>query len=84
MNIQKPYYLKNYLKDRAEQFISLLELTKENDNVALQLIKERYNNKCVIVQKRFRILMNLPAIIKESVSNLRELIDSKNMDIEFK
>jgi hypothetical protein len=77
-DIQKLYYLKNCLKGKTDQIINSLELTEENYNVALELIKEHYDNKCVIVQKHVRTIMNIPAIVKESVSDLRELIDSMN------
>jgi hypothetical protein len=75
-NIQKLYYLINCLKRRAEQIIDSLVLTDGNYNIDLQLEKEHYDNKYVIVKKHIRTLMNLPAIVKESASNSRELIDS--------
>jgi hypothetical protein len=51
-DIQKLYCLKNCLKGKAEQIINSLVLTEENYNVALELIKEGYDNKCVIVLTR--------------------------------
>ena len=73
--IQKLYYLKNCLKEETEEIISSLELTEGNYKVALQLLKDRYDNKRVIIQKHVRTLMTLG---KESASNLRKFIDSIN------
>ena len=76
--IQKLYYLKNCLKKEAEEMISSLELTGENYEVALQLLKDRYDNKRVIIQKHVRTLMDLPTLGKESAPELRKFIDSIN------
>ena len=76
--IQKLYYLKSCLKEGAEQIIGSLELTDENYTVALPLLKDRYDNKRVIIQTHVRDLMDLPTIGKESASELRKLIDTMN------
>jgi hypothetical protein len=70
--------MERLIKGRAEQVIHSLKLADENYNVVLQLIKECCNNKCVIVQKHVRTLINLPTIVKESASVLREPIYSMN------
>ncbi|XP_063989072.1 uncharacterized protein LOC135168624 [Diachasmimorpha longicaudata] len=79
--IQKLYYLKSCLKEEAEEIISSLELTEENYEVALQLLKDRYDNKRVIIQKHVRALMDLPTIGKESALELRKFIDAMSMHL---
>ena len=79
--IQKIYYLKSCLKEEAEQIIGSLELTDENYTVALQLFKDRYDNKRVIIQKHVRALIDLPTIGKESASELRKFIDTMNIHL---
>lgn len=75
---QKLYYLKDCLKDEAEDIISSFELTEANYEVALELLKAPYDNKRLIIQKHVHALMDLPIVGKESASDLRKFIDSVN------
>ncbi|XP_063981076.1 uncharacterized protein LOC135164549 [Diachasmimorpha longicaudata] len=82
----KEYYVvhieeESCLKEEAEEIISSLELTEENYEVALQLLKDRYDNKRVIIQKHVRALMDLPTIGKESALELRKFIDAMSMHL---
>ena len=50
----------NSLKETASEVISGLELTQENYNIAINLLKERYGKKQVMIKAHFAKLMNLP------------------------
>lgn len=40
------------------------------------MIKDRYDNKCIIIQSHIRKLFELPNVVKNSASQLRNLVDS--------
>ena len=59
-DIDKFDYLKPKLKGTASEVISGLELTQENYNIAINLLKERYGKKQIMIKAHFAKLMNLP------------------------
>lgn len=77
-DIQKFYYLKSCLKDKAESVIASLEITKDNYPIAWNLLKERFQNEKLIIHSHIRTLFELPSIQKESYEHLRKLIDEVN------
>lgn len=81
--IQKFYYLKSSLRNDAESLVQSLEITNENYPLAWGLLKERYENKKLIVRKHVQALFDIPKVEKESASSLRNLIDctSKNLRV---
>ena len=58
-DIDKFNYLKAQFKGTASEVISGLELTQENYNIAINLLKERYGNKQIMIKAHFAKLMNL-------------------------
>lgn len=73
--IQKFYYLKSYLKGDASQLLHSLELTDDNYDVAINLLKERYENKKMLIHNHMKNIVDLPPINKESYVALRKCID---------
>ena len=59
-DIAKFNYLKPQLKGTASEVISGSELTQENYNIAINLLKERYGKKQIMIKDHFAKLMNLP------------------------
>lgn len=72
-NVQKFHYLQDTLKDSAAEVIEGLELTDANYDVAWSLLKERFQNKKLIINSHMQQLFNLSSISKASASALRQL-----------
>lgn len=73
--VQKFHYLKAALKGEAAEAIESLEITGANYRDAWYRLKERYDNERVAVQKHIEAIFELPALRKESGSDLRNLLD---------
>ena len=74
-DVEKFNYLKAQLKGIASEVISGLELTQENDNIAINLLKERYGKKQIMIKAHFTKLMNLPMATYKTTS-LRTFYDT--------
>ena len=62
--VDKFRYLKNCLKDDAKQIIAQMEITADNYEIAYQMIRDRYENKALIVESHVTKLFNTtPAMI---------------------
>lgn len=75
-NIQKLHFLRSYLKRNALKIIDNLETIDTNYNISWDLLKNRFNNPRIIVQNHMSSLFDLPIIMKESASSLRNMLDS--------
>lgn len=75
-NIQKFQYLRGSLKNDALQVIQSLETTEDNYPIAWNLLKNRFENKQLIINTHLKNLFELTAIGKESHTNLRQFIDT--------
>ncbi|XP_070153665.1 uncharacterized protein [Polyergus mexicanus] len=75
-NVQKLHYLRSALTGEAAKMISSLEITNDNYVIAWNLLKQRFENKRLIVQYLIQMLLDIPAIIKESHTDLRVLVDN--------
>ena len=65
MHLNQPFidkfnYLKAQLKGTASEVISGLELSQENYNITINLLKERYRKKEIMIKAHFAKLINLP------------------------
>lgn len=74
--IQKFYYLKSCLKDEAEYLLQSIDVTNDNYKIAWKLLKERFEDKQLIISKTVEALINPDYIKKESAIELRHLLDS--------
>lgn len=81
-DVQKLQYLRSCLKDEASKVIDSLETTSANYTIALDLLKERYDNRRIIIQSHIKTLMELPSSSKESSVNIRNLLD--NMQVHLR
>lgn len=73
--VQKFHYLKSSLKKDAESLVQSLEITNDNYSVAWDLLKNRYENKKLIIRKHVQAIFEIPKVTKESASSLRNLLD---------
>lgn len=75
-NVQKLHYLRSALTGEAAKVINSLEITNDNYAVAWNLLKQRFENKRLIVQYLIQMLFDIPAITRESYADLRQLVDN--------
>jgi len=73
--IQKFHYLKSSLKGEAAEVIQSLEISSNNYKEAWHILKRRYDNKRLIIQKHIKALFDLQPIVKENHTGLRHLVD---------
>ncbi|XP_054259720.1 uncharacterized protein LOC128984426 [Macrosteles quadrilineatus] len=75
---QKFHYLKTSLHGPAISVIESLEVTSVNYTTAWSLLKERFENKRILINNHIASLYNINKIERESGLELRSLIDSVN------
>ncbi|XP_018400225.1 PREDICTED: uncharacterized protein LOC108777761 [Cyphomyrmex costatus] len=74
-DIKKLYYLRLALKGVAAEVLESMEMSADNYDVAWDLLKNRFENKRVLVHHHVQALIEFPVMQKESQSNLRQLLD---------
>ena len=74
-NVQNFHYLLCSVTNEAHQLIQKLPVTQQNFHIAWNLLCDRYNNGCLIGAAHMKSLLSLPAINKESTTDLRTLIN---------
>lgn len=78
---QKFHYLRSSLKGDALHLISSIEISASNYAVAWQILRERYENKKIIINKHVKALFSLTPIKQESHIALRRLLDDVSKHI---
>jgi len=73
---QKMQYLISALKGEVRDVIGSLEVSNENYAEAWEMLRERYDDSGLIVQKHIRALFEMPVIAKENHLLLRRLLDN--------
>lgn len=71
---QKFMYLKSHVKNEPLTLINELPLTNENYQVALDLLKKRYDNKLVIINSHIKGLLDTPSVANGSANHLRNFL----------
>ncbi|XP_029673850.1 uncharacterized protein LOC115241992 [Formica exsecta] len=74
-NSQRFHYLISSLEGDAAHVIESLEITPDNYVEALDLLKQRYDDKRVIAQEHIKALYDLPTVTKGNHTALRKLLD---------
>ncbi|XP_039312439.1 uncharacterized protein LOC105203331 [Solenopsis invicta] len=80
--VQKLYYLTTALSGEAAKVIAPLEITNDNYAIAWELLKNRFENKRLIVQYLIQTLLDITPIVKESYTELRHLVDNVSQYIK--
>ena len=76
-NVQKMSYLKSFLRGSALAVISNFKLTNENYNTALDLLKERFDNKQLQITIHMKNLLKIPTVSDlKDISQLRLVYDN--------
>lgn len=79
--IQKFYYLRAHLEGEALQMIASIKVTEQNYDVALSLLKQRYENNRLIIFNYVKALFDAPPVTRESYTDLRNLFDTFTKNI---
>ena len=74
-DVQKFHYLLSSVTNEAHQLIQNLPVTQQNFHVAWTLLCDGYSNERLIAAAHVKSLLSLPVINKESVTDLRTLIN---------
>jgi len=80
-NVQKFYYLQSCLKGEAAQIISSIQITDLNYENAFRSLRERYENKRLIIQSHLRLLFDVSPISKINHVDLRVFLDTIQKNI---
>lgn len=80
-NICKFHYLKSYLEGDASVVIKSVSVSAETYPIAWSLLRERYDNKRLLINQHLKCLFGIEPLSRESDKGIRQLIDnlSKNL-----
>lgn len=78
---QKFYYLKSCLSGDAARALDTLEASDANYNNAWDILKERFENKNIIIHNHVKALFELSQVTKDSHTSLRDLSDSMSQHL---
>ncbi|XP_050298577.1 uncharacterized protein LOC126737642 [Anthonomus grandis grandis] len=73
-DIQRLIYLKSYLRDEPLNLVDNLQLTTDNLQIALNTLRQRYDNQLSIIFAHIKNLVDIPILNKVSSHTLREFI----------
>ncbi|XP_070528959.1 uncharacterized protein [Cardiocondyla obscurior] len=76
--IQWFQYLQSALTGEAKTVIESLEVSERNYDVAWDMLRERYDNKRVIVYTHIRSMIELPNMQRENAAELQRMCDGVN------
>lgn len=74
-DIQKFHYLLSSVRDEAAEILESVEIAAANYEDAWKLVKDRYENKLLIVQENVKAIFELPVITKDNRADLRILVN---------
>jgi len=72
---QKLQYLKSSVISEASNIVCSLEIFDANYEIAWARLKERYDNKRVVIQNHIRAILELSSLAKENCVELRQIAD---------
>lgn len=73
-DVQKLIYLKSSLRGEPLKLIETLSITSTNLKIALDALKDRYQNKLASIYAHIKALVEMPSISKNNQNGLREFI----------
>ncbi|XP_071580996.1 uncharacterized protein [Temnothorax nylanderi] len=80
-NVQRLQYLRAAVSGEASDVINTLEMSDRNYEIAWNLLRERYDNKRVIVHTHIKAITELPSVNKENACELRQIADGASKHI---
>ncbi|XP_071577544.1 uncharacterized protein [Temnothorax nylanderi] len=80
-NFARMHFLSSCLKGRALECIGNISVTADNFEIAWHALTSRYENKRRSLNVHLTTLLNLPALSRESASDLQSLYDKVNVAV---
>ena len=81
-DIEKLNYLRSYLEGPAAATITGLALTKENYRIAVDLLRERFGNKQVIISSHMDSLLKIPRVtLASDIKRVRDVYDKIEINV---
>uniref|UniRef100_A0A6P7H927 Uncharacterized protein LOC114348866 n=1 Tax=Diabrotica virgifera virgifera TaxID=50390 RepID=A0A6P7H927_DIAVI len=82
-DIQRFLYLKSYLQGDSLKLVDSLKVTNENFSIALDILKNRYQNKVTIINSYLTEIIDIPTLRNSSPQALRNFLTTvtKNMQL---
>ena len=75
--------LKNLVTGKAESIIDGISLSNDNYKIALELLKDRYDNKQLQISSHMKSLLEIPEMnTVENVETLRSMYDNIETQIQ--
>jgi hypothetical protein len=81
-DIQKFLYLRSYLRDEALNLVVHLPIVSSSYKGALDILDERYNNEFKIINEHIKAIINIPAIKKTNVFDIRKMLGELKQHLE--
>lgn len=90
-DIQRFFYLKSALKGEALKLVDSLDITNDNFQIAVDILKKRFENQICVVNSYFNKLLEISPITKCTSAALRDFVATlkknyealKKLDIEY-
>lgn len=79
--VEKLFYLRNYLKDEALTLVNNLPIVNESYPEALKILKDRYDNECMLINSHIYSILDIPVIKKGDTASLRSFVNSIRQEI---
>ncbi|KAF2895972.1 hypothetical protein ILUMI_10203 [Ignelater luminosus] len=80
-NVEKLFYLRNYLKGEAYALINNLPIINESYDEALKILTNRYDNEVLLINSHIYSILDIPSIHKGSILALREFVSKIKQQI---
>ncbi|XP_072401562.1 uncharacterized protein [Diabrotica undecimpunctata] len=88
-NVQRFVYLKSFLRNEPLQLVENIQVLEENFQIALDTLRNRYENKSPVISLHIQRLLKVPSLVKTNAKALREflvtakqtLLALKNMNV---
>lgn len=81
-DVDKLHQLRNALRGEAFDAIKTLPIVEQNYNVAIQTLKDMFENERIIIQHHVNNILNLPQVSRDSARSLRNFLNVVNINIE--
>ena len=77
-DVERLFYLRNYLKGEAFTLINTLPIVNSSYKDALDILKNRYDNETMLINCHINSILDIPNMLKGSPSAVREFVSMVN------
>lgn len=79
--VEKLFYLRNYLKGEALSLVNNMPITNASYKEALNILDKRYKNEFMIINSHIQALLDIPAMTKGTAIGIREFVSKIKQEI---